>query len=202
MTKNCTTQTKRHTWFKQQVLRHRPALRRYLMRLSKSESDAEDIEQEAYLRICEADGRSKINNPRAFLFRIAYNLFVQNYRKANNSPIDTVADYDELDVTDICTSVDDQLIMRERLGVLADAIDRLPPQCRRVFIMRKVYDLSHRQIAEALGISLSTVEKHVVKGLHACRAHLRGYERDWDQDEHGQEKVAEVVPVIRVTGER
>ena len=153
MTEKDETRTRRHSWFVRHVSRHGPALRRYLLRLSKSKSDTEDIEQEAYLRIYEASERKEIRNPRAFLFRIAYNLFVQDYRKASNSPIDAVADYDDLDVKEICASADEQVMMRERLGVVGDVIDALPPQCRRVFIMRKVYDLSHRQISEALGIS-------------------------------------------------
>ena len=192
----------RHSWFMRRVARHGPALRRYLLRLSKSESEAEDIEQEAYLRIYEANEREKIENPRAFLFRIAYNLFVQNYRKASNSPVDAVADYDELNVTDIWASADEQLMMRERLGVLGEVIDSLPPQCRRVFIMRKVYDLSHKQISEALSISLSTVEKHVVKGLHACREHLRRYEQCGDvEDDTGDKKANRAVSITRKTGD-
>ena len=203
MTEKDKARTTRHSWFVRRVSRHGPALRRYLLRLSKSESDAEDIEQEAYLRIYEASEQKEIRNPRAFLFRVAYNLFVQNYRKASNSPIDAVADYDDLNVKDICASADEHLMMRERLGVVGDVIDTLPPQCRRVFIMRKVYDLSHRQISEALGISRSTVEKHVVKGLHACREHLRRYEqgRDREDDTGGAKEKSAAVSITRATGD-
>ena len=203
MTEKDETRTRRDSWFVRHVSRHGPALRRYLLRLSKSKSDAEDIEQEAYLRIYEASERKEIRNPRAFLFRIAYNLFVQDYRKASNSPIDAVADYDDLDVKEICASADEQVMMRERLGVVGDVIDSLPPQCRRVFIMRKVYDLSHRQISDALGISRSTVEKHVVKGLHACREHLRHYEqgRDKEDDAAGVKAKSAAVSITRATGD-
>jgi RNA polymerase sigma-70 factor (ECF subfamily) len=52
-------------------------------------------------------------------------------------------------------------------------VDRLPPLCRRVFVLRKVYKLSHTEIAEVLGVSHSTIEKHVAKGLLRCRDYLR-----------------------------
>jgi RNA polymerase sigma-70 factor (ECF subfamily) len=52
-------------------------------------------------------------------------------------------------------------------------VDQLPPLCRRVFVLRKVYRLSHDEIAEVLGVSHSTIEKHVAKGLVRCRDYLR-----------------------------
>jgi DNA-binding transcriptional ArsR family regulator len=42
-----------------------------------------------------------------------------------------------------------------------------------VFVLRKVYKLSHAEIAEVLGVSHSTIEKHVAKGLMRCREYLR-----------------------------
>jgi DNA-directed RNA polymerase specialized sigma24 family protein len=49
----------------------------------------------------------------------------------------------------------------------------LPPLCRRVFVLRKVFKLSPTEISEVLGISTSTIEKHVAKGLVRCRDYLR-----------------------------
>lgn len=165
------------------VLRHQPSLKRYLRRLSKSDADAEDIEQEAYLKVYEANKSSEIKNPRAFLFRTAYNLFVQGYRKSKNAPYSEVADIDALSVKDMCAAADEHLIMRERLGALAEAVDRLPPKTRSIFIMRKVYNLSQKEIREALGVPERTIERHVRKGLQACRDYLRERDHYWDVDE-------------------
>ena len=52
-------------------------------------------------------------------------------------------------------------------------VERLPPICRRVFVLRKVHKLSHAEISEVLGVSESTIEKHVAKGLVRCREYLR-----------------------------
>ena len=62
---------------------------------------------------------------------------------------------------------------RRRFESFCAAVDRLPPLCRRVFVLRKVYRLSHDEIAEVLGVSHSTIEKHVAKGLIRCRDYLR-----------------------------
>jgi RNA polymerase sigma-70 factor (ECF subfamily) len=53
------------------------------------------------------------------------------------------------------------------------AVERLPPLCRRVFVLRKVHKLSHAEISEVLGVSQSTIEKHVAKGLVRCRDYMR-----------------------------
>jgi RNA polymerase sigma-70 factor (ECF subfamily) len=68
---------------------------------------------------------------------------------------------------------EDQIDSRRRFESFCTAVDRLPPLCRRVFVLRKVYKLSHTEIAEVLGVSHSTIEKHVAKGLLRCRDYLR-----------------------------
>ena len=140
-------------WFTGEVLVHDAPLRRYLLKLTGSRDDAEDLLQESFLRVLKASRTTRIDNPRAFLFRTAFNLFVQGYRRAKTAPLDPMADFDRLNVKDMEVAIDDQLIARERLGVLAEAVDRLPPQSRRILIMRKVYLLSHEEIKEALGVS-------------------------------------------------
>ncbi len=62
---------------------------------------------------------------------------------------------------------------RRRFESFCVAVERLPPVCRRVFVLRKVHKLSHTEISEVLGLSESTIEKHVAKGLVRCREYLR-----------------------------
>ena len=61
---------------------------------------------------------------------------------------------------------------RQRLQLLADAIDALPPRCRDVFIMHKINELPQREVASHLGIALKTVEKHLRLGVLSCAATL------------------------------
>jgi RNA polymerase sigma-70 factor (ECF subfamily) len=64
------------------------------------------------------------------------------------------------------------------MAIFAEAISALPPQCRRVFLLRKVQGLSQKDVAQRLGLSVSTVEKHLATGLVKCSEYLklRGYE--------------------------
>jgi DNA-directed RNA polymerase specialized sigma24 family protein len=53
------------------------------------------------------------------------------------------------------------------------AVDKLPEQCRRVYLLRKVHGLSHKDIAARLDITVRSVERHLQKGVVKCRAYMR-----------------------------
>lgn len=64
------------------------------------------------------------------------------------------------------------LLGRQRLAILADAVHGLPPRCRDVFVMHRIHGMPQAQVAEHLGISLKTVEKHLRTGTALCRTAL------------------------------
>ena len=163
----------RHDWFLNQIFRHRAALHRYLRRFTSGAEDIEDLVQETYVRIYAIEDRDAVNSPRALLFRIAHNLAVERSRRQIARATDSVGDFEVLNVDTLEAPPDEQIDSRRRFESFCTAIDRLPPLCRRVFVLRKVYKLSHAEIAEVLGVSHSTIEKHVAKGLMRCREYLR-----------------------------
>ena len=61
---------------------------------------------------------------------------------------------------------------QQSLGIYCEAIATLPEKCRRVFLLRKVYGLKQREIAESLGISVRMVEKHMKIGTLKCREYV------------------------------
>lgn len=162
----------RHEWFLNQIFRYRAALRRYLRRLVSSDDDIEDLIQETYLRIYGVRDFAQVESPKALLFRIAHNLAVERARRRATRATDSVADIEASGVFSDDPPADEQLDARRRFEAFCAAVDSLPPVCRRVFVLRKVYKLSHAEIVEVLGISQSTIEKHVVKGLKRCRDYL------------------------------
>ena len=163
----------RHEWFLNQIFRHRAALHRYLRRFTSGAEDIEDLVQETYVRIYAIADRDAVSSPRALLFRIAHNLAVERRRRQVARATDSVGDFELLDVDTLEAPPDEQIDARRRFESFCAAVDRLPPLCRRVFVLRKVYKLSHTEIAEVLGVSHSTIEKHVAKGLMRCRDYLR-----------------------------
>ncbi len=163
----------RHEWFLKQIFRHGAALHRYLRRFTSGSEDIEDLVQETYVRIYAIEDRDAVGSPRALLFRIAHNLAVERARRQTSRATDTVGDFAPLDVDSQEVPPDEQIDSSRRFESFCAAVDRLPPLCRRVFVLRKVYKLSHTEIAEVLGVSHSTIEKHVAKGLLRCRDYLR-----------------------------
>ena len=88
-----------------------------------------------------------------------------------------IEDFEELYVLDSAVSLDNQIEQETRFVLFCDAVKLLPPQCRSVFVLKKVYGFSSKEIARRLGINISTVDKHLAKGMVICRNHLerKGY---------------------------
>lgn len=157
----------------EQILCHRPALQKYLRRFTAGAEDVEDLVQEAYVRVCAMPAAQVVDSPRALLFSIARNLAVDRARQRLAHATDDVADFEPLNVSSGEAEPDEQVDLRRRFESFCEVVDSLPPLCRRVFVLRKVYQLSHAEIAQVLGLSHSTIEKHVAKGLVRCRDRLR-----------------------------
>ncbi len=68
--------------------------------------------------------------------------------------------------------LEDQIAAEQKVKLYCDAIAELPPQCRRVFLLRKVQALSHRAIAQELGITPSAVEKQIALGAERCKKYI------------------------------
>ena len=163
----------RQDWFLNQIFRHRAALYRYLRKFTSGAEDVEDLVQETYVRMYALRDFHEIESPRALLFRIAHNTAVERARRQTAQSTDSVGDFESLSVYSSEAPADEQIDARRRFELFCAAVDHLPPLCRRVFVLRKVYRLSHDEIAEVLGVSHSTIEKHVAKGLLRCREYLR-----------------------------
>jgi len=152
-------------------------LRGYLARLLPNSAEADDIANEAFTRVLAASSEERPVPPRAYLYTAAHHLAMNHHRRLRvRGDFADPADYEE--VADSAPPADRDLIARERLNLLWDAVNQLPPRCRQVFLMRKVEQISNSEIAERLGISVSAVEKHIRLGLQSCRAYLANLERD------------------------
>ena len=145
-----------------------PVIVSFVRRFFASNFDIEDICQETVTRALEAEKNRQIEDPGAFLFGVARNVVRKRLDKKSRSLIDFVddfsADYYEADQPSIENRVDEQ----QRMLLFASAVETLPRQCQRVFVLKKVYGYSHKEIAAKLEISVSTVEKHVAAGLKRC----------------------------------
>jgi len=147
---------------------HQLSLKRFIGRYLNNAQDIEDVTQEAFLRAYKAERSTEVRQPKSFLFRIAKNVAISQLRTKSRRITDYIVDQASDDVLMSEWSTEDEVMAEEKLGIHCEAVAALPPKCRRVYLLRKVYGMSHKQIAEKLQISTSTVEKHLLKGVEAC----------------------------------
>jgi RNA polymerase sigma-70 factor (ECF subfamily) len=166
--------------------RYRRTLARAVARIVRPQ-DIEDIVQETYVRIYQAAQRQEIHHPKSFMLKTARNLALNHVGSADamshlaSIELDTDSDEDmDMWRNAISEPLESMAQTQEEFLLFCRAVCELPVQCRRVFVLRKVYGLSQEEVAKHLGISQTTVEKHVAKGVVACGAYMKaiGYARD------------------------
>lgn len=135
--------------------------------------EIEDIVQETYVRICEISNDEPINSPRSFMYRIVKNLALDYVKRAENRLSVSLDDSQNTDIQDLLEQAGEDstfntVASKEEFELFCKAVRQLPVQCRRVFVMKKVYGYSQKEIAVDLNISESTVEKHIAYGIKRC----------------------------------
>lgn len=161
-------------WFAREILVHEGALVAFLRRAWPDHAEVHDLRQEAYVRAYEAAARSRPTAPRAFLFATARHLITDRLRRGRVVSIEPVGDLEALNVLIDNVSPERRLDAHQILHRLAAAFDRLPPRCREVTWLRRVEELSQKEVAARLGISEKTVEKQVAKGVRLLAGYFYG----------------------------
>lgn len=133
--------------------------------------DIEDIVQETYIKACDIEQRDSVKQPRSLFFKIAKNLALDHIKRAEFK-LSTSMEGDEFDriVAEQQESDDTyhQVALKEEFSMFCESVRYLPVQCRRAFVLKKVYGFSQKEIAQYMDISQSTVEKHIANGIKRC----------------------------------
>lgn len=140
---------------------------RFLHRKWVSPNDAHDIRHDIYVRILEAAERERPSKPKAFLFSVAKNLLIDRARHDRIVAIDLLEDLDSLNVLIDELSPERRASGREQLKRLSNLLECLPERRREVVWLRRVEELSQKEIARRLKIAEGTVEKHLVLGIRS-----------------------------------
>jgi RNA polymerase sigma factor (sigma-70 family) len=154
-------------------LRQRNALVRFLRRRTRDPDLAEDLAQETWLRVSHGGTSAVIDNPRAYLFRIASNLATDHLRAEARRLLSDEELEALLSVPDDGPGPEAVAIGRSDLRLIADALAELPARRCRILLMSRVEGRPHRAIAEHFGVSTRTVEFEIVRALAHCSARLR-----------------------------
>lgn len=152
-------------WFKREVLIHEASLLRYLGRVWFRQEEIHDLRQEVYVRVYEAARKARPTTPRAFLFATARHLVTDRIRRGRIVSIEAVGDPEALNVLIDEVSPERKASAWQELKRVGRALNALPPRCREVVWLRKVDELSTKEVAEQLGVSVRTVEGQILKGM-------------------------------------
>ncbi len=147
-------------------------LKRFLARFFSESQDIEDVAQEAFLRAYIAEQQKDIEQPKAYLFHIAKNLALTKLTKKSKKITDYLEECSASVVIECGAAADCEVEAQQTLGLYCEAVAALPEKCRQVFLLRKVHGLAHKEIAEHMSLSVSSVEKYLLKGVLECRAFM------------------------------
>lgn len=159
-------------------LERRADLVRFFTIRLRSVAAAEDLVQDIYVRLSGLNDLTAIENPTAYLYRIGSNLMLDRLRGERRAAhrdgawLDSQTDRLGNEEISAEPSAEAAVAARQRLVLLTAAIEDLNPQTQRIFRMHKFEGLSHPQVAAALGISRSAVEKHMMAALKHLLARL------------------------------
>lgn len=140
-------------------------LQRLLRRRGETSERAEDLVQEAYLRMqvyCK-DGH-EVREPQAFLMRTVLNLAIDARRREHRDLYETQT-VEELHVACFAPTPDEVFAAEQRLLRIRNALDRVSRRTRQVFFMHRLQGFSYAEIAKRLSISVSAVEKHIASAI-------------------------------------
>ena len=146
-------------------------LRRYLARFLGNPSEAQDVAHDAYLRVYPVLEQHQAKKPEALLYTTARRLALNKIKRRQHSPVAGETAHPEF-APSPAPGVVQKVMARQELQLLEAAIARLPEGCRTVLLLRKVDLLSHQEIADVLGIAVSTVEKQHARALRLLREDL------------------------------
>lgn len=166
--------------FEMLVRRHRRKVFGVALRYTRVREDAEDVVQQtfqkAFVYLRKFKGNSSFST---WLIRIAINEALMWLRKAHAIPEvplnDTINDDEArlgFDVADVSPDPEATYLQREKTCVLSMAMERLTPNIRIVVEMKELHELSARETAKHMGLSLSAVKARVFHGRRTLRRHI------------------------------
>lgn len=155
---------------------HRVALHKYLARMLYSGDEAEEVAQEAYVRLLRAQNQALLSDPEAarrYLFTVATNLARDRFRqrKAHFRDAHVPVELDEL--AGIQEAAEDIIDWNAGVLVIKQVLLDLPPRHRQVFLLHVMQGMSYRAIAVQLDVSAKTVERDIALVLELCQSRLR-----------------------------
>lgn len=161
--------------FDELVRRYRQRVYAVAYQMTKDPEDADDLAQEAFIRAYEAIGRFQVGMKfYTWIYRIVVNLGINMYKKKSRSS--NLSPEQESQIPARVKSNPAVVIENQELGeTIREALQKLPPHQKSVFALRVFQDLSYKEIAETLEISIGTVMSRLNRAREALKNELQDY---------------------------
>ena len=148
-------------------------VRAALVRRGRSEHDADDLLQEAWVRLACYEREQPVDEPEAFLMRAALNLSIDAYRLRHSHGEEVLLE--DVVLVDTSPSTEAVLLARERVARLGVCLGRLTEKTRTIFLAHRIEGKTYQEIAREHDLAVSTVEKHVAKAVMQVTAWMEGW---------------------------
>ncbi|MCH8488355.1 MAG: sigma-70 family RNA polymerase sigma factor [Oceanicaulis sp.] len=143
----------------------RGPLRAFLRKRLPPGTDPDDYVQEVFLRLARRADLADVDNLEGYIFQIAVNLVRDDRRRASTSNRMAHVEFNESFHGYQFLSPERVLIGKDDVNALVKALEKLPERTRHVFVLRRFEGLRYGEIAQRLGVSVSSVEKHMVRAI-------------------------------------
>ena len=143
----------------------------YIRRKVGSVETAEDLTQETFIRVLRVKSRDDIGNMQSYLFKIASNITVDYFRANSRNVLSSVkAAVGEIEETaDDSIMIEDRAIMKDQLRKIEKSLEDMTDLCQKIFRLSRFSGFKNAEIADRLGVCLSTVEKNITKATKHCQ---------------------------------
>ena len=148
-------------------------IRAALQRRGNSPQDAEDLVQEAWIRLACYESKQVVERPEAFMMRIALNLAIDAHRMQVSHGEQVMVE--EVLLIDSAPDIEAEVLARERLARLSVCLARLSEKTRAILLSHRVEGLTYEEIARHHGLNVSTVHKHVAKATLQLTTWMEGW---------------------------
>ncbi|MFM9271595.1 RNA polymerase factor sigma-70 [Halomonas elongata] len=155
------------------MVSQRVRLRHAAMKILGSPDLADDVVQDAYLKITEARSVFAIQRPMAYVHQVVRNLAIDRHRRRALEATFFTAEEEGAGVAAPVGSPEATEIDRQELGIVVQALDELPVRTRRAFELYRMGGYTQREVAQQLGVSTTLVNFMIRDALTHCRTSLR-----------------------------